>query len=226
MLGTNLNYADLGFNGLLIGQGTAGRNRRESSNLMRVSMASSSTKALPEKIREGIPSSLRVSMASSSAKALPGRRHAPGLPGQALVSMASSSAKALPAESSGGCSEPLPRFNGLLIGQGTAGKRLGLKFDDLWRFNGLLIGQGTAGPMKTKVIIAITNVSMASSSAKALPEQDCCLLRRASSCFNGLLIGQGTAGGRAWWSRSLAVSRFQWPPHRPRHCRVQEITLA
>ena len=62
-------------------------------------------------------------------------------------------------------------------------------------FNGLLIGQGTAGHrIWTLVVGAFFAVSMASSSAKALPDTVQPPPVAATDCFNGLLIGQGTAG--------------------------------
>ena len=84
-------------------------------------MASSSAKALPDDAVGKAAQILKeVSMASSSAKALP-VRHAVSLGNLGHVSMASSSAKALP-----GGSRPSKQvgcgFNGLLIGQGTAGR--------------------------------------------------------------------------------------------------------
>ena len=60
-------------------------------------------------------------------------------------------------------------------------------------FNGLLIGQGTAGTVEKSWMLS-ASVSMASSSAKALPGQDLQGLVAYCRCFNGLLIGQGTAG--------------------------------
>ena len=84
-------------------------------------------------------------------------------------------------------------------------------------FNGLLIGQGTAGTAH-KCCGSRVNVSMASSSAKALPEFHDRKELGKYKRFNGLLIGQGTAGVRSE-SVSSVQARFQWPPHRPRHCR-------
>ncbi len=185
------------FNGLLIGQGTVGRlgstsrgNRRE-----------------------------EVSMASSSAKALSGLEKRLSEYKLTMVSMASSSAKALSVE---------PRSD--VVGETRRG------------FNGLLIGQGTVGWERTGAGLGSYSVSMASSSAKALsgpvsdvrpyPEQgfNGLLIGQGtvgmtqnwyyapSACFNGLLIGQGTVGRIIHQLTSLTIG-FQWPPHRPRHCR-------
>ena len=60
-------------------------------------------------------------------------------------------------------------------------------------FNGLLTGQGTAGVALVGFLTGC-GVSMASSSAKALPVQCQPILQKGAVSFNGLLIGQGTAG--------------------------------
>ncbi len=134
------------------------------------------------------------------------------------------------------------RFNGLLIGQGTVGRTRGsrMSFDYAFQwpphrprhcrsslrqvrervrygFNGLLIGQGTVGKDLQRDVSAIP-VSMASSSAKALSVVPQPVIKPAPQSFNGLLIGQGTVGRLhdSIWTRCT----FQWPPHRPRHCRL------
>ena len=136
-------------------------------------------------------------------------------------------------------------FNGLLIGQGTAGAES--IFDDQdgdlafqWpphrprhcrdprrcdephgvrgRFNGLLIGQGTAGLRRLALKQQGETVSMASSSAKALPDVG------ISDILRAIRVSMASSSAKAlpactaarFSTRSIA---FQWPPHRPRHCR-------
>ena len=88
-------------------------------------MASSSAKALRLNVMCEKPVTMDVSMASSSAKAL----RLLGIPPRGTSAVS--------------------RFNGLLIGQGTAATSVeGAGEISCTGFNGLLIGQGTAAPSR------------------------------------------------------------------------------
>ena len=209
------------FNGLLIGQGTAGMRScsqgpwrcgfqwpphrprhcrvegscRSMATARWVSMASSSAKALPEGLTATTSTCAGgVSMASSSAKALPVR----STPRQIILRW---SRFQWPPHRPRHCRSD--REEVVLTGPS---------------FNGLLIGQGTAGLRALHFWNTEITVSMASSSAKALPAYVFGWFPVFRLRFNGLLIGQGTAGGKRFHSRGSG-SAFQWPPHRPRHCR-------
>ena len=112
-------------------------------------------------------------------------------------------------------------FNGLLIGQGTAGMMRPLELSFCWPgFNGLLIGQGTAGIQQCWRTRMCALVSMASSSAKALPAQ------AASDGIYVSVVSMASSSakalpGRTRWFQGHRRHAFQWPPHRPRHCRHQ-----
>ena len=232
-------------------------------------MASSSAKALPV-------SSPRIASSRATSFQWPPHRprHCRPLSGRFddigswRVSMASSSAKALPACEMGQWGSQCPRFQwpphrprhcrafmGQLYGFGVKFQwpphrprhcrhRGGEVLAIVLSFNGLLIGQGTAGP-ELRLTLASHGVSMASSSAKALPggasgsdtarssagfqwpphrPRHCRAspndgLDQLELRFNGLLIGQGTAGQAVRGGMPYGYLQFQWPPHRPRHCR-------
>jgi len=85
-------------------------------------------------------------------------------------------------------------------------------------FNGLLIGQGIA--RVTMLLLApMLRVSMASSSAKALQgilSIYWWLLEQVSMASSSAKALQARAKRRGEAERKA----FQWPPHRPRHCKL------
>ena len=110
-------------------------------------------------------------------------------------------------------------------------------------FNGLLIGQGTAGPALPVVAARLPLFQWPPHRPRHCRGQLVADCKERNGGFNGLLIGQGTAGRQyardaspvvsmaslsakalpvALTARSAAESaEFQWPPHRPRHCRLR-----
>ncbi len=154
-------------------------------------MASSSAKALSEGIRL-LPKTISVSMASSSAKAL-----SVGVEGDKLLRL--------------GFQWPPHRPRHCRKVFKDACER---RFKFQWpphrprhcRQDGHRLGSDQRVPM-------------ASSSAKALSVVDWRQRCRHRHRFNGLLIGQGTVGATPGTAARQWVRTFQWPPHRPRHCR-------
>ena len=256
------------FNGLLIGRGTAGRQEPCCND---EGCPFQWPPHRPRHCRPGSPRvgalPRGVSMASSSAEALPGSRLATVLIPLDLVSMASSSAEALPVD---GVMRELAAVGFQWPPHRPRHCREESMKDAMirsLRFNGLLIGRGTAGAKPVKKVSAprpfqwpphrprhcraekgrtwskTRGVSMASSSAEALPGRRCPYCSRArhvsmaSSSAEALPGGEHLRGLRLA-AVSMASSSaealpgdsggdklpqcitFQWPPHRPRHCRT------
>ena len=236
---------NFGFNGLLIGQGTAGCEPVHCRGHWDwFQWPPHRPRHCRDEIAEAIKAEVPVSMASSSAKALPGGEYlrvagtrrfnglliGQGTAGQGRyqrgfagrdVSMASSSAKALPAGAFATSRVAPPMFQWPPHRPRHCRRWRSARAVSRFRWVSMASSSAKALPGgDPSQGCRLGEVSMASSSAKALPVAEGRLHLFHCPGFNGLLIGQGTAG-TGLYDNDVGQWKFQWPPHRPRHCRAR-----